>query len=172
MFLFFFVVFKSPTHLNHYITSQHIYFNYYITIHRTHIVYLCVHFSAYFLAYIVIFILLFKVFLLSHLRHCMFVFLHTSQYDFTHISQYILRVCIRVSHMYVYVVFFLYISLYSHTSHMFLYSHLSHFVKTFFAILVLHTFTFYTHLVLTFYFQKRMLHTHLYSIFLKILEYK
>lgn len=112
----FFVVFKSPTHLNHYITSQHIYFNYYITIHRTHIVYLCVHFSAYFLAYIAIFILLFKVVLPSHLRHCMFVFSHTSQYDFTHISQHILRVCIRVSHMYLYFVF-------SFTSH-FILTHL------------------------------------------------
>ena len=127
--------------------------------------YLCVHFSAYFLAYIAIFILLFKVVLSSHLRHCMFVFSHTSQYDFTHVSQHILCVCIRVSHMYVYVVFFLYISLYSHTSHIFLYSHLIYFVKTFFAILVLHTFTFHTHLVLTFLFSKAKLHTHLYSIF-------
>ena len=117
--------------------------------------YLCVYFSAYFLAYIAIFILLFKVVLPSHLRHCMFVFSHTSQYNFTHISQHILCVCIRVSYMYVYVVFSLYISLYSHASHMFLYSHLTHFVKTFFAILVLHTLAFHTHLVLTFYFQKR-----------------
>lgn len=117
--------------------------------------YLCVHFSAYFLAYIAIFILLFKVVLPSHLRHCMFVFSHTSQYDFTHISQHILRVCIRVSHMYVYFVF-------SFTSH-FIHTHLIWFYtrislilsKPFFAIFILHTFTFHTHLVLTFYFQKR-----------------
>ena len=127
--------------------------------------YLCVHFSAYFLAYIAIFILLFKVVLSSHLRHCTFVFSHTSQYDFTHISQHILRVCIRVSHMYVYVVFFLYISLYSHTSHIFFILASHSFCQNLFAIFILHTFTFHTHLVLTFYFQKRMLHTHLYSIF-------
>lgn len=126
--------------------------------------YLCVHFSAYFLAYIAIFILLFKVVLSSHFRHCMFVFSHTSQYDFTHVSQHILCVCIRVSYIYVYVVFSLYISLYSHTSHMVLYSHLTHFVKTFFAIFILHTFTFHTHLVLTFYFQKRSF-THICTLF-------
>ena len=127
--------------------------------------YLCVYFSAYFLAYIAIFILLFKVVLPSHLRHCMFVFSHTSQYNFTHISQHILCVCIRVSYMYVYVVFSLYISLYSHASHMFLYSHLTHFVKTFFCntciayACVSHTFGF------DFLFSKAKLHTHLYSIF-------
>ena len=134
--------------------------------------YLFVHFSAYFLAYIAIFILLFKVVLPSHLRHCMFIFSHTSQYDFTHISQHILRVCIRVSHMYVYFVFSLYISLYSHTSHIVLYSHLTHFVKTFFAIFILHTFTFHTHLVLTFFiFKSEASHTFV-LYFLKILEYK
>lgn len=134
--------------------------------------YLCVYFSAYFLAYIAIFILLFKVVLPSHLRHCMFVFSHTSQYDFTHISQHILRVCIRVLHMYVYVVFFLYISLYSHTSHIFLYSHLIHFVKTFFCntciayVYVSHTFGF------DFLFSKADASHTFVLYFLKILEYK
>ena len=121
--------------------------------------YLCVHFSAYFLAYIAIFILLFKVVLSSHLRHCMFVFSHTSQYDFTHVSQHILCVCIRVSHMYVYVVFFLYISLYSHTSHIFLYSHLIYYVS--------HTFGFDF-----FIFKSKASHTFVLYFFLKILEYK
>lgn len=134
--------------------------------------YLCVYFSAYFLAYIAIFILLFKVVLSSHLRYCMFVFSHTSQYDFTHVSQHILCVCIRVSYIYVYVVFFFYISLYSHTSHMVLYSHLTHFVKTFFAIFILHTFTFHTHLVLTFLFSKADASHTFVLYFLKILEYK
>lgn len=116
-----------------------------------------------------------------HCSHCNVVFSHTSQYNFTHISQHILYACIpqhilyaciRVSHTYVYVVFSLYISLYSHTSHMFLYSHLIHFVKTFFCntciayVYVSHTFGF------DFLFSKAKLHTHLYSIFLKILEYK
>lgn len=143
--------------------------------HHTHIVHLRVHFSAYLLAYIAMFISLFKFFythishivylyFYPHCSHCNVVFSHTPQYNFTHISQYILRVCIRVSHMFVCVVFLLYISLHSHTSHMFLYSHLTHFVKTFFAIFILHTFTFHTHLVLTFYFQKRSF-THICTLF-------
>lgn len=158
---------KSPTHLSHY-----------VTIHHTHIVHLHVHFSAYFLVFVAMFISLFKFFYThishivclyfhSHRSHCNVVFSHTSQYDFTHISRHILCVCIHVSHVYGYVVFSLYISLYSHASHMFLYSHPTHFVKTFFAILVLHTFTFHTPLVLTFLFSKAKLHTHLFSIFWK-----
>jgi len=116
--------------------------------------------SSFLLTFLTLYICIF-----THIVHIvMFVFSHTSQYDFTHISQHILCVCIRVSHMHVYVVFSLYISLYSHTSHMVLYSHLTHFVKTFFAILVLHTFTFHTHLVLTFYFQKRSF-THICTLF-------
>lgn len=126
--------------------------------------YLCVHFSAYFLAYIAIFILLFKVVLSSHLRHCMFVFSHTSQYDFTHVSQHILCVCIRVSYIYVYVVFSLYISLYSHTSHSFCQNL---FCNTCIAyVYVSHTFGFDF-----FIFKSEASHTFV-LYFLKILEYK
>lgn len=134
--------------------------------------YLCVHFSAYFLAYIAIFILLFKVVLPSHLRHCMFVFSHTSQYDFTHISQHILRVCIRVSHMYVYVVFFsLHLTLFTHISYIFILTSHSFcqnlFCNTCIAyVYVPHTFGF------DFLFSKADASHTFVLYFLKILEYK
>lgn len=124
-----------------------------------------------------ILILLF-MFLLVHLKHCMFVFSHKSQCYFTlifthNVTHIMLHIYLSISHVFfhshishicILCVSHLHLTLFSHISYVFIFTSHS-FCQNLFAILVLHTLAFHTHLVLTFYFQKRKLHTHLYFIF-------
>lgn len=102
---------------------------------------------------------------------CLYFRTHLNMILHTYLSIY--YVFVFVSHTCMYMLyFFLYISLYSHTSHIFLYSHLIHFVKTFFCntciayVYVSHTFGF------DFLFSKADASHTFVLYFLKILEYK
>ena len=94
---------------------------------------------------------------------CLYFRTHLNMILHTYLSIY--YVFVFVSHTCMYMLYFFFTSHFIHTHLIYFYTHISFILsKPFFAILVLHTFTFHTHLVLTFYFQKRSF-THICTLF-------